>query len=288
MISGQEPFRQDDPFEPMPASPSVAAAVSPGGAHAASSPAVRLRVLTLNLHKGFSAFNRRFVLHEIRAAVRLVGADIVFLQEVLGASPGAPASAARNDTVTLPQYEFLADSIWPQHAYGHNAVSPAGHHGNALLSKYTILRHRNIDVSTNGRERRGLLHCVIEVPGLAQPLHAVCVHLGLTEGQRQHQIDQLCRLIDADVEAGAPVLVAGDFNDWRLRGHRRLAHGCALVDVHAQSRGSPARTFPARHPVLRLDRIYVRDARRHGPIALPRRPWSHLSDHTPLAAELLL
>lgn len=249
----------------------------------AETAAVRLRVLTLNLHKGFSALNRRFVLHEIRAAVRLVGADIVFLQEVLGAAP-----AGRADSVSLPQYEFLADSIWSQHAYGHNAVSPDGHHGNALLSKYPIERWRNIDVSVNGRERRGLLHCVLAVPGLTLPLHAVCVHLGLTEGQRQQQIDQLCRLLDAEVPPGAPVLVAGDFNDWSLRGHRRLRQGCALVDVHAHSRGRPARTFPARHPLLRLDRIYVRGARLHDPIVLPRRPWSHLSDHTPLAAEVAL
>jgi endonuclease/exonuclease/phosphatase family metal-dependent hydrolase len=265
----------------------LSAAAAPHDALADAPAAVRLRVLTLNLHKGFSAFNRRFVLHEIRAAVRLVGADIVFLQEVLGAAV-ACEGGRRHPGVSLPQYEFLADSIWPQHAYGHNAVSPSGHHGNALLSKYRIVRHRNIDVSTNGRERRGLLHCVLEVPGLAQPLHAVCVHLGLTEGQRQHQIDQLCRLLDAEVEAAAPVLVAGDFNDWRLSGHHRLHRGCALVDVHAFSRGRPARTFPARRPLLRLDRIYVRDARRHDPIALPRRPWSHLSDHTPLAAEVTL
>ena len=79
----------------------------------AETAAVRLRVLTLNLHKGFSALNRRFVLHEIRAAVRLVGADIVFLQEVLGAAP-----AGRADSVSLPQYEFLADSIWSHESEG--------------------------------------------------------------------------------------------------------------------------------------------------------------------------
>jgi endonuclease/exonuclease/phosphatase family metal-dependent hydrolase len=38
--------------------------------------------------------------------------------------------------------------------------------------------------------------------------------------------------------------------------------------------------------VLRLDRIYVRDATGHEPIVLPRRPWTHLSDHAPLAAEI--
>ena len=54
-----------------------------------------------------------------------------------------------------------------------------------------------------------------------------------------------------------------------------------------QANGQSARTFPARYPVLQLDRIYVRNARVHSPVVLPRRPWSHLSDHAPLAAEII-
>ena len=246
----------------------------------------RLRVLTLNLHKGFSALNRRFVLHEIREAVRAVGADLVFLQEVLGAS-----SHSRDPAVVgLPQYEFLADSLWPQHAYGRNAVSPSGHHGNAVLSKHPIMSFLNIDVSHTGHEARGLLHCVIDVPGAVRPLHAVCVHLGLREQHRSDQIAQLRRRVEEHVPPDAPLLIAGDFNDWRLRVHHALrATETTWADTHASgARGNPARTFPARHPVLRLDRIYVRGTRQHRPIALPRRPWSHLSDHTPLAAEVVL
>ena len=43
-----------------------------------------LHILTVNTHKGFSPLNRRFVLPELREAVRTLGADVVFLQEVLG------------------------------------------------------------------------------------------------------------------------------------------------------------------------------------------------------------
>ena len=39
-----------------------------------------LKVLTINIHKGFTAFNRRFILPELRDAVRTVSADIVCLQ----------------------------------------------------------------------------------------------------------------------------------------------------------------------------------------------------------------
>lgn len=38
-----------------------------------------LKILTINTHKGFTAFNRRFILPELRDAVRTVGADIVCL-----------------------------------------------------------------------------------------------------------------------------------------------------------------------------------------------------------------
>ena len=40
----------------------------------------RFTVLTVNTHKGFTALNRRFILPELREAVRSVSADVVFLQ----------------------------------------------------------------------------------------------------------------------------------------------------------------------------------------------------------------
>lgn len=244
-----------------------------------------MRLLTLNLHKGFSALGRRDVLRDIRAAVRLVGADVVFLQEVVGARShgGEAAPHARP-----PQYEFLADSLWSDHAYGRNAVSPRGHHGNAVLSRYPIEQFNNIDVSQRGDEARGLLHCRLRLPGRARPLHAVCVHLGLREAHRRRQLTQLCELVAQTADQGDPLLVAGDFNDWRLRGHQRLEEACTLADVHASAGGRPPRTFPARFPLLRLDRIYVRNVLSHRPLLLPARPWSHLSDHQPLAAEVQL
>ncbi|HEY8940818.1 MAG TPA: EEP domain-containing protein, partial [Cellvibrio sp.] len=44
----------------------------------------KLRLLTLNMHKGFNVFNRNFVLPELRDAVRSLSTDMVFLQEVHG------------------------------------------------------------------------------------------------------------------------------------------------------------------------------------------------------------
>ncbi|MGK9608265.1 EEP domain-containing protein, partial [Salmonella enterica subsp. enterica] len=80
----------------------------------------RFKVLTVNTHKGFTALNRRFILPELREAVRGVAADVVFLQEVHGTHEHHPRRYS--NWPSMPQYEFLADSIWPQFAYGRNAV----------------------------------------------------------------------------------------------------------------------------------------------------------------------
>ena len=240
-------------------------------------------ILTVNTHKGFGFLNRRFILHELREAVRSVSADIVFLQEVMGEHELHSARVA--DWPEAPHYEFLADTLWKEFAYGRNAVYPEGHHGNALLSKFPIVSFENRDVSQSGREQRGLLHCVLRLPG--DTLHAVCVHLGLAEAQRRREIELLCGLID-ELPRGVPLLVAGDFNDWRLLAHSRLARCAGLHEVFVQARGDAARTFPARWPLLKLDRIYVRNAAVHQPMVLPRQPWSHLSDHAPLAAQIEL
>ena len=253
---------------------------------AAASLSFSLKVLTVNIHKGFTFFNRKFILHELREAVRTVGADVVFLQEVTG-THARHESRVANYPLT-PHYEFLADSIWPQFAYGRNAVYTNGHHGNAVLSKFPIVSFENRDVSISGPERRGLLHCVLQVPGRDTHVHVICVHLGLAESHRLKQLHMLCDLIRTDIPASAPVIAAGDFNDWRRRAHSVLAHGANMHEVFVQANGKAARTFPARFPMLQLDRIYVRNAIGHAPVVLPLKPWSHLSDHAPLAAEIEL
>lgn len=245
-----------------------------------------IKVLTLNLHKGFSYFGRRFVLHELRDAIRGISADVVFLQEVLGEHE---IHANRHENwPDVAQYEFLADTIWHSYAYGKNAVYPDGHHGNALLSKFPILRFENRDISETGAENRGLLHAELDVPGTKDPLHAICVHLGLSDRHRTEQLAKLCGIVNRQVPEGTGVIVAGDFNDWRNRANGILYEGADLVEAFAKHRGNSARTWPARVPLLRLDRIYTRNVTLHNPQVLSRRPWSHLSDHAALVTEILL
>lgn len=244
-----------------------------------------LHVLTYNIHKGFPQFNRRVSLHELRDRLQSVEPDLVFLQEVVGFH--ARHAERHAEWPTSPQYEFLADQVWHDFAYGRNAVVDDAHHGNAILSKFPIMRWDNEDVSANQLERRGLLHCEIDIPGWDQRLHAINVHLGLLRIWRDRQLLALVSRIERLVPHDAPLIVAGDFNDWRQRGHA-LLEACGLHEAFQSAHGRVAATFPARWPLLSVDRIYLRNATAHQPRVLSARPWSHLSDHAPLLAGIKL
>ena len=231
-----------------------------------------LGILSYNIHKGYSTGNRRNILKQLRQAIHEIPADLIFLQEVLGHG--------------TPQFEYLAESIWPHHAYGKNAVYTSGHHGNAILSKYPFTSWENIDVSTNRLERRGLLHGVIQVPHHRKPLHAICVHLGLLETERQSQIQQICQRIDRLVPHDEPVIIGGDFNDWRGRVSKPLERKAELKEAFLELTGSHARSFPSWMPTLRLDRIYYRGVKLLNAEALTGLPWSQLSDHVALYAQM--
>ncbi|HLP26463.1 MAG TPA: endonuclease/exonuclease/phosphatase family protein [Acidobacteriota bacterium] len=243
-----------------------------------------LHVATYNIHKGFSQFNQRMVVHELRECLRQLTPDIVFLQEVQGLHQRH--AERHEDWPEEPQHEFLADGVWDATAYGRNVVYDHGHHGNAILSRFPIIAYHNQDVTHMRFERRGILHCAIDVPGLPRHLHCVCVHLSLFGRSRRRQMDALATRIEAIVPADAPLIIAGDFNDWRNRAHDYLAERLGLSEVFGGVGGRPPRSFPCALPVLRLDRIYVRgfgieSAHVHfGP------PWSQISDHAALSAFL--
>ena len=73
---------------------------------------------------------------------------------------------------------------------------------------------------------------------------------------------------------------------WRQRAHALLADRAGLQEVFATAFGRAARTFPVRLPLLRLDRVYVRNLQAGRPQVLTGPPWSRLSDHAPLQLEL--
>ncbi len=241
-----------------------------------------LSIATWNIHKGFSQFNRRMMVHELRDRLRVLDADIVFLQEVQGQHLLHAEQHA--DWPAQPQHEFLAEGVWDSHAYGRNMVYDHGHHGNAILARYPILASHNQDVTRLRFEKRGLLHCTVAVPGLAQPLHCVCVHLSLFGRSRRFQLEGLANHIEAGVPHDAPLLIAGDFNDWRNRAHGVLASRLGLVEVSTGVSKHPQRSYPAALPLFRLDRIYTRGLHVETSLVHHGLPWSKISDHAAVSA----
>ncbi|MGK5083946.1 endonuclease/exonuclease/phosphatase family protein [Bdellovibrionota bacterium FG-1] len=244
----------------------------------------QLRILSYNIHKGFNVGNRRFILEKIRHAIRTLHPDLVLLQEVLGEHRGHQRRLP--EWPKLPQFSYLAHDLWPHFAYGKNAIYGAGHHGNAILSKYPIDFFENIDISTNPYEKRGLLHARVAIPGRHRPVHVICVHLGLFEAERQTQIKRICRQIDAHVPHQDPLILGGDFNDWLLKATGPLQNALEVKEAFLEMHGAHARTFPSWLPSLRLDRLYFRKMKLKSCRVLTQKPWNTLSDHVPLYAEL--
>lgn len=243
-----------------------------------------LKIASYNIHKGYSQFNRRFVLHELRERLRELDADIVFLQEVQGADrrnkPRSQLDGAH------PQHEFLAHESWLHHAYGKNSVYDAGHHGNAILSRYPISSWDNQDISAHRFESRGVLHCEMDFPGSEKKLHCLCVHLGLFSSGRAQQMQGLVDRVQRLVPADAPLIIAGDFNDWRNQAQHLLVQQLQLREAFEVASGKLARSFPCGFPLLRMDRIYIRGFSIEAVEVHAHQPWNKISDHAALCATL--
>ena len=244
-----------------------------------------LHIATYNIHKGVSFFKRRLVIHEVREHLRLLNADLLFLQEV----QGGHARQARRfaDWPQQSQHEFIAESVWTDFAYGRNAVYDGGHHGNAILSRFPIVRWDNEDISEHRFESRGLLHCELQVPGWDTVLHCVCVHLGLIAHHRRLQMRALRERIERMVPPDAPLIVAGDFNDWARHAHDELAKPLAMREAFEHTHGRPARSFPAALPIFQLDRIYVRGFNVKQARVHHGNPWARISDHAALTSTIV-
>jgi endonuclease/exonuclease/phosphatase family metal-dependent hydrolase len=269
---------------------------------------MKLRVATYNIHKGVSAIRNVPRVHALKQAIGLFGADVVFLQEVQGrhdrhAAQYGQESRGHQHWPQAAQHEFFAGESHHA-AYGMNAVYDHGHHGNALLSAFPIANTHNHDVSDHAFEQRGILHCILQTDSV--PVHCYVVHLGLFEAGRARQADALIEAVTASAPDGEPVIIAGDFNDWRNTLSGKLRHALGVVEVFdelnsgsaigsmvrswagRERRQVPARTFPAGLPWFRLDRIYVRGFKVDAAEVLHGSVWARLSDHAPIVATLQL
>jgi len=246
----------------------------------------RLRVATYNIHKGVRGVGpgKRLEIHNLGLGVEALDADLVFLQEVR-LHHSRDARQFDRTSFGWPeqgQAEFLAPEGYDV-AYRTNAITRHGEHGNALLSRWPLGDIGHHDVSDHRFEQRGLLHVPVQWHG--RTLHAVVAHLGLMHASRVRQVQRLAEFIATAVPADAPLIVAGDFNDWGERldaPMREIGLVRALGDGVRSVRRS---TFPSRVPVFALDRIYTRVLACRSTFVPRGASWARMSDHLPLVAE---
>ena len=202
-----------------------------------------IRVVSYNIHKGRSSLGRHESLNDLRLGLYGLRPDLVFLQEVQGRNEQRSMSHA--------QHESLAAALRLNVAYGCNAIRDRTDHGNALLSRYEILDHENLDISDHRLEQRGLLHARVRIED--RNVHCFVVHLGLFAGSRSRQILALSERIAQSVPEGDPILIAGDFNDWGDRLAPLFVQQLGVIEVFANAPRSHGGELPRlRDSVRRL------------------------------------
>jgi endonuclease/exonuclease/phosphatase family metal-dependent hydrolase len=244
---------------------------------------VRLRVVSWNIHRAIGV-DRRFRPERVVSILGYYAPDVAMLQEV---DDGAPRSRG------LDLAREIARALGYEHwAIGHNVTLRKGRYGNATLSRWPILRERNIDLTVGFMRRRGCQHTRIAAKaggGRTRLLEAFNLHLGLSARERERQVALLARSREfASLPFGTPTVVAGDYNDWRsllrpffvdMLGFRSATGGNA-------ERERAIATFPSFFPQGALDRIYYRGPLRLAAARPCRLGLSRVaSDHLPVIAD---
>jgi endonuclease/exonuclease/phosphatase family metal-dependent hydrolase len=224
-----------------------------------------LRVLTWNVH-GCVGRDRVCDPHRVAEVLAAARPDIAALQEI-------DARLARS--LSLDPFTYFAERFSWASVAARTLATRDGHYGHILMSRWPMESLGDEDLSVPRSEPRRAIFGAVASP--FGRITVVAAHLGLLWLDRRKQLARLKARIDA--LDGAPMLVLGDFNDFR-RG------GAADRALCPPLRPAPAlRTFPSRLPLMRLDRIWYGGLFELEAIATMREAW-RLSDHLPVLAEL--
>jgi endonuclease/exonuclease/phosphatase family metal-dependent hydrolase len=233
---------------------------------------VDVRVATYNIHR-CRGMDRRVVPSRIADVLRAIDADIIALQEVVGAGPDGSGQA-----------EEIGAALgmgW--------VMSPVRHlrshlFGNVVMSRYPILHNAQYDLSWRTCESRGCQRADLDL-GEGRLLHVYNVHLGTAVLERRYQAPRLASFVH-DHRVTGPKIILGDFNEW-MKGlaTRTLSSLFKSIDIHAHLQRR--RTYPGLFPLLHLDHIYYEGHVEVRDVALPRTRRALIaSDHLPLVANL--
>jgi endonuclease/exonuclease/phosphatase family metal-dependent hydrolase len=228
-----------------------------------------LSVASWNIHKGVGG-DRRRDLGRTAAVIGEIAPDIMALQE---ADSRFGTRRGLLDLEAMGRDHGLMAVAVPDSGPAH------GWHGNVLLLRRAEVQevHR---IGLPGLEPRGAL--IVDLHHDGRPLRVIGAHLGLLKRSRADQARHLRALL-ADM-ADRPVLLMGDLNEWRPGG------GTALQPLARHFTSTVALpSFPARYPLLALDRMMASAPARLSDAAVHASPLARrASDHLPITARLHL
>jgi endonuclease/exonuclease/phosphatase family metal-dependent hydrolase len=230
-----------------------------------------LRIVTYNIHR-CRGMDRRTRPERVAEVLRGVNADIIALQEVVGAGPHG-GSQIEEIGAALGMGWVMA----PTRRLRHHLF------GNVVLSHYPIRHHSQHDLSYKTCEQRCLQRVDVDVDG--RVLHVYNVHLGTAILERRYQAQRLATIV-SDRHVSGPKIVLGDFNEW-MRGLTTTLLSSKLKAVDLGRYMTRRRTYPGLFPILHLDHIYYDGPLEIVHIELPRTRLSLVaSDHLPLVADI--
>jgi endonuclease/exonuclease/phosphatase family metal-dependent hydrolase len=233
---------------------------------------VDVRIATYNVHR-CRGMDRRTVPARVAEVIRDLGADVVALQEVIGAGPAGAGQAEEIGAAVGMGWVMASVRHLRRHLFG-----------NVVLSRFPIVHHSQYDLSWRTCEPRGCQRADLDV-GLGEALHIYNVHLGTAVLERRYQAPRLAAFVH-DRRIQGPKVVLGDFNEW-MRGlaTSTLSSLFESIDIYAHLKRR--RTYPGIFPVLHLDHIYYEGHVEVRNVELVRsRRAMMASDHLPLVADL--
>lgn len=226
---------------------------------------MNIKLVSWNLHRCIGNDGVQSV-ERCAAVLQEINADLIVLQEV-ESRPGHEFDALKQ----------LAQATHCTAIAGNTMKLGESDYGNAVLTRFPYSEVRSHDLSVTGREPRKAMDISLTLGGVR--LQLVATHLGLRPAERREQVARLLKVFDAD--AHDIVLLAGDLNEWWLWGQPLRALRRLFPNTPFR------RTWPAKIPILSLDRIWV------SPRSALKRLKTHnsalarqASDHLPLVAEI--
>jgi endonuclease/exonuclease/phosphatase family metal-dependent hydrolase len=232
---------------------------------------IDLRVATYNIHR-CRGLDGRTRPQRIIAVLSSIDADVVALQEVVGAGPRGGGHAEEIGAALGMGWIMSSARLLRGHQFG-----------NTVLSRFPITQHLEHDLSWKTCEPRRLQRVDVAVNG--STLHVYNVHLGTALLERRHQAERLAEIV-TDRHVSGPKIVLGDFNEW-MKGLVTSTLSARLNSVDLRNYLPRRRTYPGVFPILHLDHIYYAGHVEIVGIQLPRTRLALVaSDHLPLVADV--